>query len=115
MNMIERVARVIDPMQFKGNEETYRYCIDCGDDHEFAKDTSDKTFPLELAFERARDALDAMKEPTDDMLYDGAASHVRYYDEATEPEFQGAYPTPSDLAQLHEAYDAMIAAALDGK
>jgi hypothetical protein len=72
MNMIERVARAIDPMQFKGNEETYRYCIDCGDDHEFAKDTSDKTFPLEPAFEKARAALDAMKEPTTEMRLAGA-------------------------------------------
>jgi hypothetical protein len=94
MNMIERVARAISESQYpeKDVDIMWRHTIP-----------------------DARAAINAMRDPTDDMLYDGAESHVRYYDEATEPEFQGSDPTSCDIAQFHYAYDAMISTALDGK
>jgi hypothetical protein len=103
--MIERVARAL--------------CFQDDTDPDRKNEFEIKVFGREKMWTyyvpEAKAAIEAMREPTDDMLYDGAESHVRYYDEVTEPECRGADPMERDIAQLHDAYDAMISTALDGK
>lgn len=97
MNMIEKMARAIEPMQFKQHAGMIEYCLSRGDDIDFAKSTADASFPLLAAFDKAKAALSALKEPTEGMV-DGASewcSSPRY--------------------EIPIVFNAMIQSAIEGK
>ena len=66
-DVVERVARAIDPNAFKVWQSMYDYCIRSGDDEATARlyaDNSDGD-RIEKAMSQARAGIEAMLSPTD--------------------------------------------------
>lgn len=73
-SMVERVARAIDPRAFDQFESLRDYCLRNGDDEAEALRTAEWAHGHDVrqAIEKARAAIEAMREPTEEMLDVGA-------------------------------------------
>lgn len=90
--MIERVAAVISPGPFKYHSQLYHYCLEKGDSEEEARKTADWAHghDCKAAIEKARAAIEAMREPTDAMKPLGADAFFSPSPTSTEEENERA-------------------------
>lgn len=82
-NIIERVARAVDPMAFRAWQGMYDHCIRQGDDEATARKYADMSERprIDAAKAAARAAIAALREPSDAMIEAGNQSRPYKDDE----------------------------------
>lgn len=101
MNTVEKVARILQPASFKSYESLRDYCLQAGDDEAAAKRTAEWAHGHEVkrAMQMARAAIEALREPTTNMVLKGLVRSERDDIELT-------------LEEVEEIWRAMIDDAL---